>query len=446
MSAVRARLLRVGPFVALALGAAQGCVWAGGLPPGAGTTGFAWRAALLAVMQVAAAAAVWRRRDRGTLWIVLALAVGFRAAAWTWPPELSSDLHRYVWDGRVQVSGRSPYDHPPAARELADLRDQRIWPHINRPWAVTVYPPGAEMAFLALARAGIRSAEGVKAAALAVELGALALVTALVLRRRAPHGGLVLYAWSPLVIAETAVSGHLDALVLPLVLVALLLAEGRRFAWAGVLVGATALLKLYPVLLLLAVPRGGRRVAAGAAAATVAAGYLPYAAASGVRVLGFLPDYFRRAEDFNVGWRGFAEAALSFTGPWARPLAMGLSAAALLGVALALVHRTDPDVFRLARALVFAFAMLAPMAKHPWYALWLVPLLALDRSAAATWLAAALPLSYLKYGAPGGRMPAWVEPLEWLPPVGLAAIAWFRSRAATADATPAGATPAGAAP
>ena len=62
-------------------------------------------------------------------------------------PSLSDDMFRYVWDGRVQDAGISPYTYSPDAKELAELRDPTIWRHINRKWAVTVYPPGAEMAW-----------------------------------------------------------------------------------------------------------------------------------------------------------------------------------------------------------------------------------------------------------------------------------------------------------
>ena len=81
-------------------------------------------------------------------------------------PTLSDDMFRYVWDGRVQANGLSPYRYPPSAPEAAALHtgDQTIWPHINRQDAVTVYPPGAQMAFAAVWRVVGNSVTGFKTA------------------------------------------------------------------------------------------------------------------------------------------------------------------------------------------------------------------------------------------------------------------------------------------
>src|SRR5512146_19254 len=58
------------------------------------------------------------------------------------PPYLSNDVYRYVWDGRVQAAGVNPYRYVPAAAALEALRDDRIYPEINRrERAVTIYPP-----------------------------------------------------------------------------------------------------------------------------------------------------------------------------------------------------------------------------------------------------------------------------------------------------------------
>src|SRR5258706_16263194 len=65
---------------------------------------------------------------------------------------LSDDMYRYIWDGRVQAQGISPYRFPSDASELAYLRDGFIWGHMNRLSAVTVYPPGAQLAFAGLWR------------------------------------------------------------------------------------------------------------------------------------------------------------------------------------------------------------------------------------------------------------------------------------------------------
>ena len=46
-----------------------------------------------------------------------------------WP--VSTDIFRYVWDGRVQGAGINPYLHLPADAALSDLRDAAIFPHMD---------------------------------------------------------------------------------------------------------------------------------------------------------------------------------------------------------------------------------------------------------------------------------------------------------------------------
>lgn len=414
------------------LGTLQTVIWAAGLPSGVGASGWPVRAVVLFALQVPALALVWNRRDARATGIVLGFALVYRSLAVLWPPDLSSDVQRYVWDGRVLDSGRSPYDYAPAAPELAELRDARVFSKVNRPDTVTVYPPGAQLGFLTLRRIGLDTVTGVKTATVAGDLLSLILLVALLKRRGLPAARAVVYAWSPLVVSEIAVSGHLEAFVVPLMLGALLLGD-RRPGWSGALLGGATLLKLYPAILLAAMPR--RRIVIFATLA-IAAGYAPFALASKTAVLGFLPDYFRSGEDFNLGLRGFLQEALAFPlGQAARPTALALCSAAFFLSLAWLVRRATADATLSARCIFAAFLLFLPSALHPWYALPFAALLAFEFSPAWFWLLGALPLSYLKYGAPDGEMPVWVRLVEWLPTYALLFAEHFRQRRVATEAT-----------
>jgi len=69
---------------------------------------------------------------REALVVIVVVALILRAVLLAMPPFLSSDISRYVWDGRVQAAGLNPYQHVPAAPELRALRDPAIFPHVNR--------------------------------------------------------------------------------------------------------------------------------------------------------------------------------------------------------------------------------------------------------------------------------------------------------------------------
>ena len=99
---------------------------------------------LAGVAYLAAVFAVLRphQSSRRAVWIVLCVAIAMRLAFVFAPPMLSSDMYRYVWDGQVQKAGINPYRYVPADPALKPLRDEKIFPRINRAdYAHTIYPP-----------------------------------------------------------------------------------------------------------------------------------------------------------------------------------------------------------------------------------------------------------------------------------------------------------------
>ena len=143
------------------------------------------------------AVAVWQVLrgpcGRGTLAVVLGLALAMRALTLLSPPLLSTDIYRYVWDGRVQAAGINPYAYLPAAPALRALRDggagaEAIYPNINRAdYAPTIYPPAAQAIFAAVGLAW-PTIWGMKAAMLLFDLLGIAAAL-LLLRAAAPAAG-----------------------------------------------------------------------------------------------------------------------------------------------------------------------------------------------------------------------------------------------------------------
>ena len=217
------------------------------------------------------AAIVWvlrcqpRPRD---LALILLVALVVRAIAITAPPALTTDAFRYVWDGRIQWAGFNPYLFVPSDPALAHLRDGAIYPNVHlKDVAVTIYPPFAEMLFMAAnaisdslwgPKVVMASFEGLTIWALIVWLGAAGMA-----RER-----VVIYAWHPLPIWEFTSMAHIDAAATGLLVIAVLAAVQRRQGLAGALLGLAVLTKYFPIALIPASPRwfaapGRRRVHRG---------------------------------------------------------------------------------------------------------------------------------------------------------------------------------------
>ena len=250
-----------------------------------------------------------RAAEPASLWLVGGVALAMRALVLTAPPFLSSDLYRYVWDGRVQAAGINPYRYIPADPALASLRDTAIYPHINRrDYAPTIYPPTAQLIFRAVSSIS-RTTLAIRLATIAFEALAVACLAVLLARAGLPPARVLIYAWNPLAVWSFAGNGHVDALAVGLIALALLLHAARREALTGAVLAAAILVKLIPVAIAPALWRFARLRMPLACLATILALYAIYAGA-GARVLGFLGTYGRE-EGIGAGSGIWVLAGLS---------------------------------------------------------------------------------------------------------------------------------------
>ena len=341
------------------------------------------------------------RFPRRMLWIVLAAAAAMRAMTLAAPPLLSTDIYRYVWDGRVQHAGINPYRYLPDAPELAFLRDTAVFPHINRAnYAPTIYPPAAELLF-ALSAVIAPGVYGMKAMMTAFDvLAIIALMRLLRLAGRDPAEVLI-YAWLPLPVWEFVGNGHIDAAASGLLASALLLAAYGRTAGTGVVLAAAALTKFLPAVVLPSFwrPRDWRLLAAFVLA--VGAFYAPYIGI-GRRVLGFLGGYVQE-EDLGNGRGIFLLEALGRVVPlpvWAAAAYAALVLAVLAALAARFVVTADLPADPGARAVtqarhaaILGAVLLAALSpQYPWYFGWLAPLVCLASLASVCWLLVTAPL------------------------------------------------------
>lgn len=354
-------------------------------------------------LYLVAAWLVWRGGfSRRVLIDVLAVAAVMRIAVLSAPPSLSTDIYRYIWDGRVQAAGINPYHYVPADPHLAALRDQTIFPNINRStYAPTIYPPLAEAMFFVVTRVSERVI-WMKTAMVLIETTGIVLLIRLLLLKAQPPERILLYAWHPLTIWGFAGSGHLDAALVALVGLTLWAHARKAITLTGIALGCAALVKFLPVVILPALYRRWDWKLPAAFLATIAVGYLPYLSA-GPAVFGFLHGYV--AEEGLVSGRGFflwnlLRAAVPSLGASDWPylvIAGGALAALALYVVLA---RKDGDD-DITSAAVLAFAFLALLSPHyPWYFCWAITFLCFVPSGSLRYLSVASALLYFVKGGP----------------------------------------------
>jgi len=354
--------------------------------------------------------------SRGLIAIIILLAIIFRISLVpSEPTVLSKDMYRYIWDGRVQQNGINPYRYPPGADELENMRDDRIFPNINRQDYQTLYPAGAQVFFRIFHALVGDSVTGFKAIMVFFDTLTVLLLTALLQNHGLNLSRIIIYAWNPLVIFEIAYSGHLEGLTVFLMVAALYFSAIHKKIPGVFILALAAAVKMYPALLLAAfLNRGGRIKGLLTFFITILLLYLPFIGA-GRKISGFLPVYLKNSyESFNLGLKYLLMRLIPGLDYYLLSL-LFITVMVIAGLVVFLKNKEDTDVLWYAYSLTGLLMILMPASLHPWYVILIIPFLAIYPSAAWLIFTGTVSLSYLKYTSPQGIMPTWILLVEYLP-------------------------------
>jgi alpha-1,6-mannosyltransferase len=322
------------------------------------------------------------------------------------PPGSDDDIHRYVWDGRVQRLGYNPYILVPSDPALEGLHTPETRT-LNNAYLPSPYPPGAELFFRSVT--AIHESTFALKAAFVLCAWVIVLVLLDVLRssQQGEHWVLA-YAWHPLLATEVAGSGHIDIVGLLLLLVSVA-ALGRRWRTVAALAfGLAVAVKLLPIVLL---PLYWKRVRVrdGALAALIfGLLYIPFLD-HGRIPLGSLATYVRSFR--------FNDPVFAILEQLASPqLAAGV--AVLVGFLTAIwMRRSSAERPSENFAWPMTASLLCAPVIYPWYLLWLLPFL---RSGSTLpiiiWTVSMFPTYYVWHLRAMGQpwsLPGWIMLLEY---------------------------------
>jgi hypothetical protein len=343
------------------------------------------------------------RRD---IFIGLLLAVLWQIPFLLKAPGSDDDIHRYLWDGRVQRLGYNPYVVVPSDPALAGLHTPETRT-LNNPDVPSPYPAGAQLFF----RGVTAMHESIFALKLAFVFCGWAIVLVLLDILRCSGEGahwVLAYAWNPLLATEVAGSSHIDIVGVLLVLVSAA-ALGRRWRTVGALaLGLAVAVKLLPIVLLPLYWRRVRGRDATLAAVVVGLLYVPFFKHGRIPI-GSLGTYMQRFR-FNDPVFAMLERVA------APELVVGL--AVLVGFVTAFWLRSKTSAWS---SDAFAWPMAATLVcapvVYPWYLLWLLPFV---RSASTVplilWTVSIIPTYYVWHLRTLGRpwlVPWWIMLLEY---------------------------------
>jgi alpha-1,6-mannosyltransferase len=322
------------------------------------------------------------------------------------PPGSDDDIHRYVWDGRVQRLGYDPYIVVPSDPALGGLHTPETRT-LNNPDVPSPYPAGAQLFFRAVT-AIHESTFALKIAFVVCDLVIVLVLFDVLRRSRQGEHWILAYAWHPLLATNVAGSGHIDIVGALLLLVSVAALRRRWRTVSALAFGLAVSVKLLPVVLL---PLYWKRIRVRDAALAAV-------------VLGVLYIPFFNHGRIPIGSLGTYVQSFRFNDPLfstlervaAPQLVVGL--AVLVGFLTAIwMRRRSPEWSWDAFAWPMTASLLCAPVVYPWYLLWLLPFLrSVSTLPLIVWTVSIIPTYYVWHLRTLGRpwlVPGWVMLLEY---------------------------------
>ncbi|MEP2749952.1 MAG: glycosyltransferase [Parasphingorhabdus sp.] len=338
--------------------------------------------AWLSVGSLAVFVGIWQSREL-TAKTVFVVALLLHVAAIFGFAVFEDDYFRFIWDGwRLTLTG-SPYGVAPVeffGKTLSDGDLAMTLDGVNNPHLPTIYGPTLQFIFsLAYLLAGTDPV-GLRVIFAAINL----IMVALLLRWTSPEKA-ALFAWCPLVLAETIIHIHPDGVMAMLLLAGILI--GKRYPLAaglffGFAAGAKIVaLALWPLLLRM----GWRAVASAIGVLALIYGiFIIQGQGAGFDSTGVF------ASDWYYNPMGFALLDALLPSPIARV------SAALIGIGIIMVlHARTRSLDVAPIATIFGAILLFAPAVNAWYLLWILPFAVKERMIWPFAAAVIIPLSYL---------------------------------------------------
>ena len=415
-----------------------------GLGYGPAQSGFGWIAGLHGAAFLVYLLIYKKANSPTSLYFFLGVAVIARLLLLGAFPQLSDDVYRFIWDGRLINQGVNPFAQLPAyymqeGNQLPGLTPD-LFARLNSPEYFTIYPPVAQGIFAVACRLSPHSIFGaavvMKLFLFFFEAGSLILLVKLPGRLGFPEKGALLYALHPLALVEVMGNLHFEGAMIFFLLLSLWWLAGNRLLLSAVALAFSVASKLLPLLFgFFLIRRLGWRGSLKYFALMGLALFLLFSPLLGQAFFSGMGSslrlYFQQFE-FNgsiyylLRWAGYelwGYNLIRYIGP-------ALGACTFLSIALAALLDRRKDWRSLPTLMLFAICLYLAFAPtvHPWYACLPLALAPFTRFRFPVLWAALISLTYINYSYPVYQEQLGVVALEYVLVYGVAAWEWVSER------------------
>jgi hypothetical protein len=375
-------------------------------------------------------ALIWRTATSKDLSFYLLLALLVRFSLIFAFPQLSDDIYRFIWDGRLITHGHNPFNYLP--NQIMEEGWAKPWLNaelfelLNSREYFTIYPPVAQFTFATSAwlfpDSLFGSAVVMKLFLFVFEAGTLFLLPKLLQALKMPKKNVLIYALNPLVIVEVMGNLHFEgAMVFFLILAVYFLVENKEI-WSAVSMALAIAAKLLPLLFLMFfIKRLGRGRA------------IRYFAVIGiVLVILFLPllnevffynfgqslDLYFQKFEFNASVYYLARKVGYLISGYNLILYIGpiLASLTFIGILVAAIKERDIAGQKLIGMMLFAICLYLAFTPtvHPWYVIMPLALSVFTRFRFVMLWSGLITLTYINYSYTPYFENLWIVALEYM--------------------------------
>lgn len=296
-----------------------------------------------------------------------------------------------MWEGKIQHYGINPYKISPDDVKLDFLKDP-LSEKINNKAAPALYPPVTQIIFFLVTKISY-SIVAFKILLLMFFISCMILLRKLLEIRKINHCNILLFSWNPLILVETASSGHFDIIGAFFILAGLFYITKNKIYLSISCITIAGLIKFFPFILLplfLKLYYGQwRKLFTGfvISIAVIILFYIPYT--------DFTSLSFGSLGTFSKNWSFnsviYALFIIIFD---SRNFYMFLYAMVIGGVLLFLIFR-NYTFHQSSFTIIAVFVLFSPVI-YPWYLIWLIILFPfITKSLPFNLLSLLVQLSYL---------------------------------------------------
>jgi Glycosyl transferase family 2 len=349
---------------------------------------------------------------------ILALSLLCRFALF--PHEISDDVNRYLWEGKLVSENISPYRYAPNDKILLSLtKDDPFHRFINHPDLPAAYPP---LVLLMFSWAGLicYSPHTMKVMMILFDMGTIAFLLKLLVNRKLDVRWVFLYAFNPVVLYAFAGQSHFDVMQNFFLVAALYFYDKKSWFFMFLFAGLAIQTKYIAAA---AIPFLINRKNYPYIVVAILAVVAPYLMFQKTGVNHFFYSIIKFGEKYAFngsvhaliwGVSGHMETATSIC----KFLLILVLAAGYVyfhpGLNQRFTKNPIPGIFFTTGTIL----LLAPTV-HFWYLTWIIPFLALRPS--RSWILLCLTISFyfftigIYHHTGVWKLPLWAQVIEWTP-------------------------------